>query len=260
MVFPRFNRIRRTERLARETSRERAGMIRSGRLISVSTTGEATVRFSGRLGEADAIGLLALIDDIENLVGLNVTCLFPSGRTRDGGYIIGPQGSLRDLARFVDLSAAPNYLMAREEVTGTQYPFSQVTNTPAWTGTGIVQLGQTVRIHAVILVVPGMAVTAGTPVMTFTVGSEQVTFRQVGFDGTNYTLAPAYPIRVQAPASSTVSIAMTLTVNRLEIDQRTTATMNAHYTTDSQPTNQRLQITTLTGAGRPYMRIQGRSS
>lgn len=229
--------------------------------MAVSTIGEATVRFSGRFGNADAIGLSALIDDIEDLVGLNVTCLFPSGRINDGGYILGPQGSLRDLARFVDLSPAVDNLIATEQVTGTQYPFSQVTNTPAWTGTGIVQLGQTVRIHAVVLIVPLMAVTAGTPVMTFTVGSEPVTFREVSFDGiTSYTLAPDYPLRVQAPASSTVSIAMTLTVNRLEIDQRATATLNAHYTTDAQPIDQPLQIGTLSGAGRPYMRIRGRSN
>ena len=69
---PRFERVRRTERLARSTARAFQGMVRSGKLISIDADGDSTVEIQGRFGTARINSLSALTDSPNGLVGLKV--------------------------------------------------------------------------------------------------------------------------------------------------------------------------------------------
>ena len=131
---------------------------------------------------------------------------------------------------------------------------------PAWTGSAVVPAGRTLSVKSVTLVTE--SVTSGIPVLKFRHGSQTVNYMEIqnGWRQQIFTLAPAQePLVVTAPDNADVVIDMELNVNRPGPED---AVLQARYTLDAQPPTegaaQRLRVSTLTGAGTPYMAILGR--
>ena len=225
----------RFERGLTDVKGRRGGMFQYGKLLEVDADGAASVMLEGRFGTARASGLSSLVDDPENLVGLKVVCLFPSGHVADGGFVLGPFGPVTALADFTVLSPAPDTLQARDRAL--------LPDTSAWTGEAFVPAGITCVITSVTLIVS--SITEGTPVVTM--GSTH--FREVSRDSVRFVLAPSEPFRAED------DFTMGLSVDRTGLND---ANLQMPYTTEAQPSEQRLQITTKTGAGFPYMALRGR--
>ena len=181
-------------------------------------------------------------------LGLPVVLWVPQGKIGLNAFILGPLGPIAGLADFTVLTAAPDFLEARDRAA-----LGDVT---AWTGRATVPKESTVVLNSVVLVVD--SVTDGAPVLTLDDAGRVVHFRETGHDGQVYYLAPARPFRVTAPNDADASIDMALTVDRLGSFQLSDAVLQARYTTDEQPKDDRLQVETTSGAGFPYMRLSGR--
>lgn len=256
MVSPRFNRIRRTERLARETSRLRGGMIQSGRLISVDEFGGASVQIQGRFGDAQFNGLGSLVDDLDQIIGLHVSILVPSGNLRDGGFILGTASSVTALADFTNLAGGLDDLIAQDPLVGS--------STVAWRGTALVPRNQTLQVTGITLVVRSLPEN-GIPILDITHSSAVTTFRETSFDSLRRTLTAPSPIVVQSGVTpETVTMALRIErfgglIGNTGFDD---AVLRVPYSTSFQPrpsgSSQRLQILTSAGSGLPTMIVHGR--
>ena len=235
MVLPRIPMLDRFERGLTDVKGRRGGMFQYGKLLEVNADGAASVMLEGRFGQARASGLSSLVDEPEHLVGLKVVCLFPSGQPSDGGFVLGAFGPVTALADFTVLAPAPDTLEARDRVA--------LADTLAWTGEAFVPAGITVVITSVVLIVD--SITEGTPVMSM--GATH--FREVSRDSVRFVLAPAQPFRADD------SFGLSLSVDRTGLSD---AVLQVPYSTEAQPSKQRLKFKTKTGAGFPYMVLRGR--
>ena len=248
MVSPRSAILDQLEREQDRLSQRAQGLFRRGRLVAFDAIdGSSTVQLHGRFGVAQKAGCGSLMDNPSHLIGLSVLLLVPTGRLSEGAYIVGPASAITPIADFSRLSYNGD-LTARDRLLGADMD--------AWRGVGNVRAGRAAQITGVVLVVRSL--TEGSPVMSATVGTETTHFRQVGFDSVIYHLAPVEPLTVRAPDDADAVIALTLSVDRLSLTQVADAVLTTGYSTDEQPDEQRLRVTTTQGAGFPTMRLLGR--
>ena len=248
MVSPRSNILDELERNQDKLNQRSQGLFRRGRLIAFDKTlGTSTVEFYGRFGNAQKAGLGSLTDSPADLIGLSVLVLVPTGRLSEGAYVVGPASAVTPIADFTRISYAGD-LTARDRLVGA--------DTSAWRGVATVPKGRAVQLTGVVLIVRSL--TEGSPVMAGTVGTETTHFRQSGFDGAVYHLAPAAPLTVLAPDDADAEIALTLSVDRVSVSQLADAVLTTGYSTDAQPDAQRLRVRTTQGLGLPTMRLLGR--
>ena len=248
MVSPRSNILDELERNQAKLSQRAQGLFKRARLIAFDeVTGASTVQVFGRFGTAEKSGCGSLTDSPGDLLGLSVLLLIPTGRLSEGAYVVGPASAVTPIADFTSISYAGD-LEARDRLVGADMD--------AWRGVAIVPKGRAAQITGVVLVV--RTLTEGSPVMAATVGGETLHFRQVGFDGAVYRMAPVEPLTVLAPDDADSEIDLTLSVDRLSLTQLSDAVLTVGFSTDSQPTAQRLPVTTTQGAGLPTMRLLGR--
>ena len=241
MVMPRNVSLDRLEEDLRDVTRRRNAMVQRGRLVSVDFDGLATVELFGRFGQTAMIKAFSMIDEPEDYIGLAVKLFVPSGDIAEGVWILGVDGAVGRLFDATVLEAVPNmYLEARDRLA--------LPDVDAWTGTAKVFDGQLVIVSYVRLTVA--SITDGLPVMTFTDNTgEEYHFRQVAHESAVITMRPAQPFR------ATDDFSMVLSVDRTGLSD---GVLEAFYTIEDTPSTQRLQLTTTTGAGLPYMSIHGR--
>ena len=185
-------------------------------------------------------------DEPEDLIGLTVSLFVPSGDISDGVWILGADGAVGTLFDATILAAeAGVYLEARDRLL--------LPDQSAWIGRGTVPPGRTMIITTARIVVNSLDEGAAT--LTCSYGSATATFRQVSYDAPVVTLRPATPFRIEAPRLQDATFTMTLGVERTGAND---GVLEARFTTERQPADQRLRIETTSGAGLPSMRIKGR--
>ena len=244
MVSPRFKALDRLGEAQDASKRKQDGMFRRGRLVDVDEDGLARVEVYGRAGQTATIEAFSMLDEPQELIGLFVHLLVPSGNTFQGAWVMGAYGAVTTLADTTELAHAPGVLEARDRFA--------LPDTDAWAGTFTIPAGATVQLTSIRLT--ARSLTNGVVVLR--IGNAR--FSQVFYDDPVVTLRPVEPLLITAPDTAILSVDMTLSVDRLAAFQTDDAVLEAFSVTGSQPAGQRLRLSTRTGAGLPNMRLRGR--